>query len=99
MNNPLGVAVDRSHTPNRLWVADVADAPSGDSEAPRCRRHEPDRSRLTLAGRGTTGPHDHAPHRTGTECTLADQVARPALVRSARVSVRTGDMAQTRAPR
>ena len=24
MNNPLGVAVDRSHTPNRLWVADVA---------------------------------------------------------------------------
>lgn len=24
MNNPLGVAVDRSRTPNRLWVADVA---------------------------------------------------------------------------
>jgi sugar lactone lactonase YvrE len=24
MNNPLGVAVDRSHTPNRLWVTDVA---------------------------------------------------------------------------
>jgi hypothetical protein len=24
MNNPVGVAVDRAHSPNRLWVADIA---------------------------------------------------------------------------
>jgi len=26
MNNPFGVAVDRSHTPNRLWVADLGNS-------------------------------------------------------------------------
>jgi sugar lactone lactonase YvrE len=26
LNNPFGVAVDRSHTPNRLWVADIGNA-------------------------------------------------------------------------